>query len=157
MNTRRSLVVVGMLLQAAGVAFAQGVDRQAWLVVERYPLARAVVTNNCIVVQATGRIAVSWRAAGDLLARPRLLDDVQRAYVATPKATKAWKNPWCGSSAWLGLGQIMIEFSGAFRADSMRGFGGKLPAEKIPNRNPFVLIPNFVAPSTYLQEFLYIV
>jgi hypothetical protein len=60
----------------------------ARLVVTNYPLARAVLSNNCIVVSATGQVAVAWAAAQSMLARPRLLDDVQRAYAASLKPGK---------------------------------------------------------------------
>lgn len=60
----------------------------AKLVVTNYPLARAVLSNNCIVVTATGQIAVTWAAAQSMLTRPRLLDDVQRAYAASLKPGK---------------------------------------------------------------------
>ncbi len=55
----------------------------AKLVVTNYPQAREVLRKNCIVVTSTGQIAVAWAAAQGMLARPRLLDDIQRAYTAS--------------------------------------------------------------------------
>lgn len=56
---------------------------EAHLVATNFPLAQAVLSNNCIVVGATGQLAVAWASAKSMLARPRLLDDVQRAYAAS--------------------------------------------------------------------------
>ena len=67
-------------LALVGIARADDVAR---LVATNYPLAQAVLSNNCITVSATGQVAVTWTTAQRILARPRLLDDVQRAYAAS--------------------------------------------------------------------------
>ena len=58
------------------------------LVAKNYPLAQAVLSNNCIVVAASGQVAVAWAAAQGLLGRRRRLEDVQRAYAASLPAGK---------------------------------------------------------------------
>ncbi|MCX7007391.1 MAG: hypothetical protein NTY53_09115 [Kiritimatiellaeota bacterium] len=97
MNWRASILAVVLLVPVARAA-------EARLVATNFPLAQAVLSNNCIVVCATGQIAVAWASAQTMLARPRLLDDVQRAYAASlppgktagftitphPEATNIW-------------------------------------------------------------------
>ena len=83
LETRWKNMAVVVLLQATPWLLAGHARGAAPLVVEQYPLAQAVLTNSCIMVCATGEVAVSWQAARNMLGRPRLFDDVQRAYVAT--------------------------------------------------------------------------
>jgi len=97
MNWRVSILAVVLLMPAVRAADAR-------LVATNFPLAQAVLSNNCIVVSATGQIAVAWTSAQAIFARPRLLDDIQRAYTASlapgkkcgftitpwPNATNVW-------------------------------------------------------------------
>jgi hypothetical protein len=85
MNQLLKIFVVLALGSAARAADGPGAAR---LVVTNYPLAQAVLSNNCIVVAASGQVDVAWAQAHDMLGRRRLLDDVQRAYVASRPAGK---------------------------------------------------------------------
>jgi len=86
----RTLNITAAMLALLASAWADEVPGTARLVAMNYPLAQAVLSNNCIVVAATGQIAVAWAAAQGMLGRRRLLDDVQRAYAASlPEGKKA--------------------------------------------------------------------
>lgn len=82
---KRCLNIVVVLLALAALARAEVAPR---LVATNYPLTAAILSNNCIVVSATGQIAVAWSSAQGMLGRQRLLDDVQRAYAASLPAGK---------------------------------------------------------------------
>ena len=99
MNRCSQIVVAAFALATA--ARAGEVPGAARLVATNYPLARAVLSNHCIIVTATGQVAVAWPSAQRIIARPRLLDDIPRAYAATgkkvgftitphPDATNVW-------------------------------------------------------------------
>ena len=84
----RILNIAITVLAFSAVAWADEGLGTARLVATNYPLAQAVLSNNCIVVAASGQVAVAWTAAQGMLGRRRLLDDVQRAYSASLPAGK---------------------------------------------------------------------
>jgi hypothetical protein len=103
MSWRTSILAVWLACAALAQAneYTNGTAR---LVVTNYPLAQAVLSKHCIFVTATGRVAIAWATAQNIMARPHLLDDIPRAYTAskprgkpcgftiTPKA--ATSNVW---------------------------------------------------------------
>jgi len=77
-----SQILVAALALAAAVR-AGDIPSAARLVATNYPLAQAVLSNHCIIVTATGQVAVAWPSAQRIIAQPRLLDDIPRAYAAS--------------------------------------------------------------------------